>query len=131
MVVYKYLFYKFFKFSKLMQNGGTVSAANALMLTSLFLGFNMAEVICVINIVAQKMLINGFLLYAMLVMPMIFVWIFSMRRRQYIQHNMLFKNESKVQMIIGNSLTFIYSVGTIWLLIFLITMLRRDVLKIY
>jgi hypothetical protein len=114
-----------------MQNGGTVSAANALMLTSLFLGFNMAEVICVINIVAQKMLINGFLLYAMLVMPMIFVWIFSMRRRQYIQHNMLFKNESKVQMIIGNSLTFIYSVGTIWLLIFLITMLRRDVLKIY
>lgn len=130
MLIYKYLFYKFYSFSKLLQNGVITSAANAYMMTSVFITFNLAVVICIVNLIAERLVVKDFLLYFISFLPLVLVYFKSIYKGKYLLDNRLFKGESKTKSVIGAILVVAYCIISIWLFTYYGSLLRKDILKI-
>src|SRR5258708_29718702 len=101
MVIYKYLFYKFYLLGKFISNGGASALGNAFGLTILFLGLNIISVSAGINLFLKKISVSDILLYIVLSSMIVFVYYKSMYRDKFFIYNDLFSNQSKNKKLLG------------------------------
>ena len=108
MIIYNFLFYKFYSFSKLIGNIGVSNKANAWFSTTLFLYLNLISIKFLIEIIAKKII---FYYLTDLILPVFigfFVYYNSVRNDSFLTYENLFAHKNKS--LVGSILILCYCI---------------------
>ena len=78
MTLYKYLFYKFYSFSKVIGNEGSANESNAYLNITVFLELNIFSIILFIELLIDKKILSGITLLLFPALLMVFVYFKSL-----------------------------------------------------
>jgi len=119
MIVYKYLFYKFYSFSKSIGNVGVANEANAWMNSTIFIWFNLLSFKYIIEVQIKRELFNGSFDFLLAVVVGIFVYLISVRHDSFLQYEKLFLTQKRSKRIIGTMLVIIYCMISVTIFFYL------------